>query len=334
MLKIKIDKGLDGKVIEYSKNIFSSRKSTGKNRFQFPRENLEQLIAILNTNSIKYEKHIKYVENIKMKYPEILRAKPSEIDSLILEFNSFLSNPDLSIKLPDDKLFYEVIVEAMRYDAVRDKEYLLFFGDLGIKACVYCNAQLAVNIISSDGKKNIAKFELDHFHPKSDYPFLCTSFYNLYPVCGNCNRAKSYNRVQFELYSEKDEDLNMFNFTINEGALTNYLIDYDIKKLLKEENLTFEAMKGFEELLKVHKETFDIEGIYRTQMDIVEELLHKSRVYTNTYNKTLVDSFIALFPDKGLMKRIVIGNYDKADEIHKRPMAKFTQDIAKQLGLI
>jgi len=35
-----------------------------------------------------------------------------------------------------------------------------------------------------------------------------------------------------------------------------------------------------------------------------------------------------------MFERFLIGNYTEPKEIHKRPMAKFQQDIAEQLGLL
>lgn len=57
---------------------------------------------------------------------------------------------------------------------------------LGIKACVYCNASYTV---ATDDDR--ATFQIDHSYPKSKYPFLCTSFFNLQPSCMHCNQIKS-----------------------------------------------------------------------------------------------------------------------------------------------
>jgi hypothetical protein len=35
-----------------------------------------------------------------------------------------------------------------------------------------------------------------------------------------------------------------------------------------------------------------------------------------------------------LSNRLIVGNYARESEIHIRPLAKFKQDIAKQIGLI
>jgi len=80
-----------------------------------------------------------------------------------------------------------------------------------------------------------------------------------------------------------------------------------------------------------------IEGIYQTQNDIVAELIIKSEIYNETYRKSLEKSFQKLYGNGKMninFNRIIIGNYVESNEIHKRPMSKFMQDIARQLDII
>jgi len=52
-------------------------------------------------------------------------------------------------------------------------------------------------------------------------------------------------------------------------------------------------------------------------------------------NGVLSDKFYTdLCPDKNILEKLIIGNYANSSETFKRPMAKYTQDLAKQLGLI
>lgn len=328
MRRIKITDELEKNVIHYSKNIFKKRP----NNFEKPKKRLYSLKNELSKTGLIYSNYIDYIDKILFEYEDILKIHLDEVEEIKKEFDGILEEEKLNQKIPNtnSEEFYKQIVAAMRYDAVRDKEFYLFFKDYSLKSCVYCNAQLAVNITTNEGK-NKSNFELDHFYPKSKYPFLCTSFYNLYPVCGNCNKAKSNNSVVFELYVSSS-DLDVFKFRLNEALVSNFLLDNKIENVLGDVNIEFYSDNV--ELLGNHNDTFDILGIYRTQMDIVEELLHKAVVYKESYNQSLAQNFQQLFPDKALINRLVIGNYDRPEDIHKRPLAKFTQDIAEQLGLI
>lgn len=64
------------------------------------------------------------------------------------------------------------------------------------------------------------------------------------------------------------------------------------------------------------------------------ELIQKKEIYTESYKQHLAKQFKDLFKDESIINRLIIGNYDTVEDIHKRPMAKFTQDIARQLNLI
>lgn len=333
MRKILIDSQLEAKVDQFCENLFV--KGRNKN-FQTPLCKLKKLHSDLKP--FKNRKYRIYLSKIISEYNEILRADPEKMRSLIKEFYKIDGGVLLNKKVPYKNIkFYDAIVSAMRYEDLRDKEFLDALKTTNIKSCIYCNSQLTTVIdfkfYNNKTKRKIktlkGKLELDHFHPKSYYPFLCTSFFNLYPVCGNCNRAKSYNPVKFELYT-RENDLDVFNFWIEDSSLIKYWASYKCEDL----DVKFEHIKGDVEFLKNHNETFAIQGIYETQKDLAEELVIKAKAYTEAYKENLIKNFAVLLPDAKLINRLIIGNYDQPQDIHKRPMSKYTQDIARQLKLI
>lgn len=335
MRRILIDSELEIKAENYSKNLFTGRNAN----FKTP---LDELKKLRDSLQMKHGVKKQYVQKIIDQYQEILKASPEEMRLLITSFQTIAKSDILESKLKTkDKLkFHELIVKAMRYDELRSSEFRQFVSSSGIKTCVYCNSQLAIiSEISFYDKKQkrrkpkiSAKFELDHYHSKSQYPFLCTSFYNLYPVCGNCNRAKSKLDIRFELYTDDPSKLDVFNFWIDDKTILDYWLDkaLDSSKL----KIHFQSIEGDYDLLNEYNKIFGIQGIYDTQNDIAEELIHKAKVYTNAYNKSLVSNFNDLFPDKKILENLILGNYANSSDTFKRPMAKYTQDLAKQLGLI
>jgi hypothetical protein len=331
--KIKIDAVLRKEVNDFCDNLFAKRNTS----FTKPSKKLTEL-----RDEIKSKRHAPYkdyIQRIIIKYPELLKADPEEMISFINEFSLDFPTVKLSSNIPFKKIkFHEAIVTALRYDSLREKEFPDYLKEKSIRACVYCNANsvLVVDITYRDKKKKKikarrARLELDHFHPKSQYPFLCTSFFNLYPVCGNCNRSKSDKPASFQLYTKGDE-LEVFNYWIDDLSIINYWNNKG--KSNSELKVWFQSVNGDVDLIENHNELFQVQGITDCNVDLVEELVHKAKVYNDSYKKTIVDSFKGLFPDTTLINRLLIGNYDKPEDIHKRPMAKFTQDIAKQLGLI
>lgn len=67
--------------------------------------------------------------------------------------------------------------------------------ECGIDICLYCNNEN----IQPRGKKVVYRPDLDHFHPKSKFPFLATTIANLVPSGTFCNTAYKKNRDMLDL---------------------------------------------------------------------------------------------------------------------------------------
>lgn len=223
------------------------------------------------------------------------------------------------------------IILSLGYKKLRSSFYPKYFKKIGIKSCVYCNSQLAISAIKDKNKNYSAKFDVDHYHSKDDYPFLSICLYNLYPACSSCNRLKSKNKIEFELYSNntiktKKSD---YKFKLESSAKAKYLISKDSNDI----NFTFDEPK-YSNNIKTFNETFHIEGIYQTQLDIIEELIIKSQIYNISYLKILKNNFSKLSLQPELFKRTLVGNYVNDKDLHKRPISKLMMDIARELELI
>lgn len=79
---------------------------------------------------------------------------------------------------------------------------------------------------------------------------------------------------------------------------------------------------------------FSIKEIHDTQKDIIAELIVKNQIYNESFKDILQKSFSKLSLSQNDFDRVIVGNYTKEKDIHKRPFSKMTMDIAKQLGLI
>lgn len=296
-----------------------------------------QLGLLLNDCRYIFTKYqLNYITTLYNNIEVVIKTKPDKLRSkfpkLFNEIPKSYTKDNLILKKYKKpkftkKTFKDLILETLNYSKLRSDFYPKYFKEIGIKACVYCNSQLAVSI-DSNGKDK-AKFQLDHYLSKSKYPCFSISFYNLYPVCASCNIVKGDKNIEFELYSDDKKKTNKskFNFLLEKGSVAKFLISRNYSDI----EYTFEEPSKDNQFQK----TFDIQGIYDTQKDIIEELILKKEIYTKSYKHTLKSSFPKLFNNStSLSNRIIIGNYSFADEIHKRPMAKFTQDIASQLKLI
>lgn len=270
-----------------------------------------------------------YVKFLCKNIRTLVKADKKGLDSLKIEFNKILDPKKISEFKKD---FKDKVLIALDYTGLRSNFYPKYFNELGIKACVYCNSALAVSVYSEKKSKTIAKFQLDHYYAKSKYPCFGISLFNLYPVCGSCNNIKKEKDVDFELYTDdnKKTKTSHFKYSLERAGIARYLLtrnSEEIKIKFEEPPVTIKDCKSF-------NDAFDIEGIYNTQKDLAEELIIRARVYNKPYKQKLMDAFPKIFNETSLSNRILIGNYCDPEDIHKRPMAIFTQDIAKQLGLI
>ncbi len=335
MRRILISSNIVHLSIDYNNNLFNERTS----RFEKPINNdgitgkLFDLEDYLR-NDCNLQRFADYVRMIINKYNEINILKPNEFEHYQNTYFN-LSEANLSTKvIPPDgndrftkKELYKLIVEAMRYDAVRDKEFLPYVRKIGIKSCVYCNAQFSVTTEKANGILS-GKYELDHFYPQSKYPFLSTSFFNLQPCCSHCNKTKSEQPASFSLYTNDYNLLEPFSFSLDKKSILRYLLTQN------EEELVILFSSSDSGLKRNHEDLFHISEIYNQHKDIVEEIIWKSKIYNKSYKDSLSDSFTNLFPNTSNFNRFILGNYDNPKEVHKRPMAKLVQDIARQLGVI
>lgn len=306
------------------------RKGVG--RYQTPERRL-----------IDFENHLRnvrllpnyadYIKQIERLYPIIIRLQPEYYEWFHRRYFEVLThNLDLSKQIQygaNTKKFYEWVSERMRYDDVRSSWLLPFIKQLNIKTCCYCNAQYATTFIKGDD--SMASYDLDHYYPQSKYPYLSTSFFNLIPSCGCCNRHKSNQDVfHYPLYVNKHK--KMLQFNVEPKSIIQYWLTANPQMLKIDIIDGKDALPGFAD---DYDRVFHIRKIYTAHIDEVEEILWKSRIYNDSYREQLRQSFSKLFAhesDKFL--RLYYGFLIKESDILKRPLSKMKQDIAKQIGLI
>lgn len=270
-------------------------------------------------NQFKSEEEIKFIDNIidefETKKKNFIKISPSEIKQVK---NKIGASPNTDLK--------DEIIKILDYKRKRNSYFPKVFQKIGIKTCVYCNGQSTITI----GEDKIsARYQLDHYYPKSKYPYLSIAIFNLYPVCASCNLAKSDEECEgyFELYKEQTEP-SPFKFELNKASKALFLTTRDCKYLeIKFDNIEIEEDDDFDDVFRINK-------IYNEHQDIAEEIILKRLAYNEEYRKTLNKLCKKHKITKPMIKRFILGNYTEEREIHKRPFAKFMQDIGKEVGLI
>ena len=210
-----------------------------------------------------WDNYAKYVDAVILHYNEIITLHPDSFDRYRNLFFSMLDVDDgsLSKKLNYHghlKPFYEHLINVMGYPLVRQSIMLDFIKKMRIKTCVYCNSQYAITM---DVNNNLeAMFDLDHVYPKSKYPFLCTSFYNLVPCCASCNRNKGNEKKGFMLYTNDKKNINPVKFSLPLDGKMEYFLTHQNKNIIPILEKSFHNSISDEEFLPMKQ---NVDAIYK-----------------------------------------------------------------------
>jgi hypothetical protein len=282
------------------------------------------------------------IKYLKENFDSIITDKPNQllnhiksINEKILGFYYFDSfSKKNKYKLNDFGCAILEIFGYNKYFRTKTKKGIWLAEQLNIKACPYCNSQYTL-IVRSDYNERKAKFQFDHFFSQKRYPFLSISLYNLIPSCALCNLSKSNTEFTFvdnyHPYVNSLADISEFKLIfkpdvkkISSGDVCGLNLDIEFKSLYS----------NYETFVNNHNKTFDIESIYNRHRDIAEDLLYKAIVNNSDFKSDMMNIKGLFNNDERLFQRYLIGNYAFEDEIMERPLAKYTQDIARQLELI
>lgn len=296
-----------------------------------------------------------YVKAIYDHYDGLNALLPSEYQRGISQYvEPKLAGYDIgkiTVKLPRKKLhtLAELIVEAMQYKKVQKDIMPEYVRKVGIKTCVYCNAQFATTASLQEiqyvkkGKYTVKTidascYELDHNIAKSKRPYLCTNFYNLQPSCSSCNRRKNDRELGFSLYYEIDDtdtkpvhialdhaDIIRFRMTNNGKSIRPYICNEgsNVPPVLSDNMSPAGKMNHL----------LGLQGVYNEHEDIVEEILWKHKIYSEGFMTATINQIKSLGIDGFDMKRFILGGYyDKEEDFLKRPLSIMKNDVWDQLN--
>ena len=248
---------------------------------------------------------------------KLIQFKPNELASLIE--NVYKKFPKSHYKKESlNRIFYRIFVDY-GYDNL-DK--LKFIQNINLGSCPYCNRNYIFNI----NKKGSIKPEIDHLYPKSIYPYLAVSYFNLIPSCPTCNgfgakegKDTFYTYPISNPYELKEND---FKFSISPESIDFFNVEskkYDFNSFEIELNGN-----------KANLEIFKLEELYKQHKDIVLELLIKKAYYPKSYIEELKK--FGFTEDE--IYRYLLCNYKKNEDLHKRPLSKLIKDISEELGIL
>ena len=189
----------------------------------------------------------------------------------------------------------------------------LFVIDEVEKECPGCKQEI------NGQTKVVNTAQLDHFFPKDSYPLFAVSFYNLIPSCYSCNHVKSNKGLEYSPYDTS------FPFDDIKFTYVPKSVD-DIEIKIDSHDSDFK--KGIRIL--------GIEELYQSHVDVVNELIWKKEVYTDSYREGLSEILnqTNLELSKSEVNRFITGHYTDKENYGKRPLSKMVTDISKEIGLV
>lgn len=287
-----------------------SKHRVNKKKYKYKKKELDCL------RFIKQERILKIlITSNSTRFPQIIRLfrnYEAKIDEEKNQLNRVLYN-----------LFIKSIYETSKFNN------WAFIKQLDIKACPYCNRSYIYTI----NEDHNVKPEIDHFYPKSKYPYLGLSFFNLIPSCPTCNgkTVKSNKDPLFEHFKSPYEiNEDDFKFSIGIESITAFDKNphpESIKIKLNDKTKLPDGTKGNSNL-------FRLEELYKHHTDHIQELIIASKyLYDEASRENLKVISGNIFTDNDI-DRFIVRNYTNLGDNHKRPLSKMYTDISKELGLI
>jgi len=279
----------------------------------------DKILVRADGNLVIYLKSLLVGDNLKI----LITARPETFQGIISSLKRFY--PEFLNSTSESSLILYNIFVSSCYDDNKKFSKYDFIASINIDTCPYCNR----NYIYYLAKGKEIKPQIDHFYPKTKYPILAMSFYNLIPSCQTCNGFDAKGEkdpIRYGLknpYLFENEDFK-FTFKPTSGRILSALLDKNSVKV------------EFQKQIPGHLDIFKLKELYELHSDHVVELVVKSKIkYSETYR-----NYLSKYRDKGLsfseneIDRMILGNYTDIEEIHKRPFSKLYQDIGLELGLI
>lgn len=148
---------------------------------------------------------------------------------------------------------------------------------LGVRVCPYCNRMYTTTLFGEDKIRP----DFDHFYPKSKYPYLAVSLFNLIPSCSMCNKRKG---DKAEVICQDKEGKNL-----------SIIYPYDESFDEPQRCISFRVIPGRKEVLSGQSDEFTIElqpQKYSEQL----EFINTGAVITKTDLKTRFEHKIKSYP--------------------------------------
>ncbi|TFD99103.1 hypothetical protein E2605_03210 [Dysgonomonas capnocytophagoides] len=288
----------------------------------------------------------KYVQDVHLR--KLLCGSWEETLEVVRDVNNWIPNTEWQSKATkaeyedgkyqtngsdtDGRVLIDHFNEIMRwlfidnmYETTLNKAHLnklQFIEDLKLKICPYCGRQ-HINVAQSPGYRE-SKPNIDHFLPKSLYPFLAISFRNLIPCCSVCNEMANKGS-----YDPIEPTLGLHNPYIFDDNSVGFVGIFNESNEQDEDGYSVDIMCTPTTLDKGYKEVLKLLPFYQQEQLKIQDLYINFTTNTKRCKDFLKDLGISQkFLDD--VARMVIG-HPLDGKASQREYYKFRRDLLLQL---
>ena len=280
----------------------------------------EAIDSLLNDNEIN-EAFKDELRSLKDNLFKILIGDFQTIKAYLEELvtsNSKLIHRDTTVDKSDDFKKYQKSFENLYKSQLSGSEkfkqsFFKIFENMNV--CPYCNRNFINPIYKEErvGQDNSKQApDIEHFFPKSIYPFLALSISNLLPSCAFCNKVKSDVDTLDNCVSPYEIKEEHFKFKFDPIDVT--------RKTIK-----LESSSNNSKILHLERLYADVHSKF------VDEVYLESRKYP-LENRRFLNRFFSLPLDsqEKLYKRKFCNYYIEKD-FNRQPLSKMTKDLFMQI---
>ena len=226
---------------------------------------------------------------------------------------------------------FDELRRIFRYDSFSKKrkgdsyDLYILSEKIDIPTCVYCNRMYTKTVID-ENKEKINRPVFDHWFPKSKYPLLALSFYNLIPSCNICNSS---------IKGDKDFSLDdlyhpYYNHRPSSGKELKFTFNYDHKDY---NNFKFK-IDSLNKFTKDSADALALEEIYKAHEDEIKDLRNIRDAYSENYIESIEKHILKKHMGRDEIYRLAFGSHLDDAKHDRRPLSKMKKDILKELGII
>ena len=195
---------------------------------------------------------------------------------------------------------------------------------LNIPSCTYCNRIYTNTMKTEDGRK-VMRPQFDHWFPKSKFPLLALSFYNLIPSCSVCNSSAKSDTVFY-----LDKHLHPY---VDSDLLRRFSFTYDYFKTLNKYNIKISHKYGDKKAFTTFSD-MNLQVMFNAHISELQDLIITKKAYSNSYLLNMIKAYPKANLSYEEIYRLAFGTEFKDEDFYKRPFSKFKKDILSELKLI